>query len=565
MLDLLYHLWSSTFYRVLVTAFVLYKSIAYFLYRNFRAKLTALDDIPLCGIPRKGGKINGTAVVCGGSLAGLFTARACSDHFENVLIIEPEEWLLTNEGVVDRHREKATTDASIPKRSRVPHYIALHAYQPPTTWALRRWFANLDLEVYRTGGRIFTGEYGFHMSGIPAVTPVHKYHPGGLPPMLIQSRPLFETMVRRLLRNTCDNVKQVAGTVIGLVRDSHNSNEVSVRMRSPTGEESTFPATLVIDCTGPALGGYRWLQALPGPSNSQPGEPSFEDIKTSYTTKMAYTVCEFDVPPQLFDQLHALGFPGDFASAGMVYINFPDAALDKRGLVMKRNEDNYLAIACGGWDWREEMKSVEDMKNFISDMISTRPVPPWVMKMLDLFEAEQVPRTFFHSRCPPHMYIEYHRMKGLPSNFIAIGDSVMQMNPMRGQGATKACIEAITLNALLSRCKTIPGKVRDSLPATFGPKFFSAQASRTGFTWDIYKTEDYAWKTTIPVKGDNLETWGAGGRAFGSLLNRLVRGDREVAAMWWLVISWCAPSTDFFSPIILLKMAWMRVTGVPPP
>jgi hypothetical protein len=34
----------------------------------------------------------------GFSIAGLVTARICHDHFERVIIVEPEAWLTTSEG-----------------------------------------------------------------------------------------------------------------------------------------------------------------------------------------------------------------------------------------------------------------------------------------------------------------------------------------------------------------------------------------------------------------------------------------------------------------------------------
>ncbi|KIJ36221.1 hypothetical protein M422DRAFT_179637, partial [Sphaerobolus stellatus SS14] len=49
-------------------------------------------DLSKLGMPRnKSQRIRGTAVICGRSIPGLLTARICSDHFENVVIVEPED------------------------------------------------------------------------------------------------------------------------------------------------------------------------------------------------------------------------------------------------------------------------------------------------------------------------------------------------------------------------------------------------------------------------------------------------------------------------------------------
>ena len=62
------------------------------------------------------------------SIAGLLTARICSDHFEEVVIVESEAWLASEEGrsaiydkngvAIDSRRTKA--------RTRCEQYNAVH-------------------------------------------------------------------------------------------------------------------------------------------------------------------------------------------------------------------------------------------------------------------------------------------------------------------------------------------------------------------------------------------------------------------------------------------------------
>ena len=83
------------------------------------AHFTVLNELGELGSERKGeGKLNGTAVVCGGryikagimlncphrltlwapcSVAGLLAARVCSFHFKDVLIIDPDNELLVSQ------------------------------------------------------------------------------------------------------------------------------------------------------------------------------------------------------------------------------------------------------------------------------------------------------------------------------------------------------------------------------------------------------------------------------------------------------------------------------------
>ncbi|KAF8479823.1 hypothetical protein JB92DRAFT_3102191 [Gautieria morchelliformis] len=484
--------------------------------KYLRATLTALDDIPALGVPRgKGLKISGTAVVCGGSIGGLLSAR------------------------------------------------------PFMTLAVRKLFPNFDHEVVKAGARVVSADTKFHVAGVPIEAPWHQYTANNFPTITTLTRAGLETLLRRLVLATCPNVQYVPGTVIALVRSESSADAIdSVRVRSREGEESNIPATLVIDCTGPARGGFRWLQDPSFTSTTgteqQVSPLPLDALKHTYDPKMAYTTCAFDVPPALMSPIKALGFPEDFATVGLLYVSTADPSTDSRNVIIGMKGESSVQFACGGWDVRERMTSIADIKKFLSEMVVLRPVPDWIFRLLELFEQEQVPSTYVYARCTPTVYIQYHLARNIPSNFIAIGDSVLNLNPVRGQGCTKACVEAVTLNSLLIKCAATPtGNTKGTgnlLPKDFSRNFFDLQAKRTGFLWDTYKSEDYAWKTTTPAKGDSLDT-GAWKRAYGKAFLRLATKDRDVSAVFWNAANWLTPPIELFSLIIILKLVWMQVPG----
>jgi hypothetical protein len=134
--------------------------------RTRKASLTAVYDLDDIGRPSDK-RIDGNAVICGGrcviqqlywlyvhpphSIAGLLTARVCADHFSKVIIIDPEAWLITEEGMRDRHRQQGSDYMASRKRSRVPQYTSLHLYQPFSLMALRKLFPNFDREFEGCG------------------------------------------------------------------------------------------------------------------------------------------------------------------------------------------------------------------------------------------------------------------------------------------------------------------------------------------------------------------------------------------------------------------------------
>lgn len=103
--------------------------------------------------------------------------------------------------------------------------------------------------------------------------------------------------------------------------------------------------TSFADCTGPALGGFRWLKEfLPGPDAFPSGVPltpsPLESLKITYDHKMVYTTCEFDVPSNLFGSLMLLGFPMVFETATNLYLYFPNSSVERNNLLMQRRENN---------------------------------------------------------------------------------------------------------------------------------------------------------------------------------------------------------------------------------
>ena len=53
-------------------------------------KFTVMPLLEELGKPRQNSKLGGTALIAGGSIAGLFCARVLCTHFEKVVIIESE-------------------------------------------------------------------------------------------------------------------------------------------------------------------------------------------------------------------------------------------------------------------------------------------------------------------------------------------------------------------------------------------------------------------------------------------------------------------------------------------
>ncbi|GJJ12742.1 hypothetical protein Clacol_006987 [Clathrus columnatus] len=534
---------------------LVYKVCWFFFRRYIISRTTALDDLDDIGRIRAHPKLRGTVVICGGSISGLLAARVCSDHFQDVVMVEAEDWITTPSGYIGSHRKELAPH----KRSHVAQYKAAHIYQPFLVTALLRWFPNFIGECQRLGGRVLPYKPSISLAGKFFATPTY---PDFVPPSMNISRPGFETLLRKLVLTSCPNVRYVSGTVTGLIQAQSSNAIAGVRIRN-TGEESILLASLII---GPASAGLRWLKELAKANGNQKASTQLENLRVTYNPKLSYRTCEFNVPPHVTEQLKEAGFPEDWNTTTVPLVCFPDAKVGQRLLAVVRKDNDYLEYLCGGWEVSDKISTIQDVKMYISNMDSelTEPLPTWVTAVLNVLEANNVPMRVEYSRLGKVSVVvdrlcTVSFMRGCAFKLYRFGDSVMIVNPVRGVGCTKASVEALTLNKLLFGCVPDPRSEKiDPLPNNFSKRYFELLAQRTGHEWDVYKAEDYAWKTTIPAKGDDL-SFGKFHRAFGDLLVELLYQDSD--AMWTfnLVRGWIAPATDFLAPNILMKLIWMKL------
>ena len=90
------------------------------------------------------------------SVAGLLAARVCHDHFEHVIIVEPEAWLSTDEG------REVTLWPESQSRARLIQYNSLHCKSSEFLFIL--W----ELIQRRYTTVLLSGHAG-HVSQLPAI------------------------------------------------------------------------------------------------------------------------------------------------------------------------------------------------------------------------------------------------------------------------------------------------------------------------------------------------------------------------------------------------------------
>ncbi|KAJ7171764.1 hypothetical protein C8R43DRAFT_979363 [Mycena crocata] len=469
--------------------------------RHLVAKNLGLLDIPHLRDSNRhpDQKIQGTAVICGGSIAGLLTARVCHDHFERVLVIEAEAWVASEEG-----RKVDGWDRKLP-RSRVLQYASLQGCQSFLYTGLRSLFPNIESECQASRIMVVPANPRFNLSGQPLRVPYAALK-SGLSKTMYISRAGLETLLRRLVldHDSYPNVQFMTGSVIDVRPDSADHSRLSkVLVRTDTGVQE-LDAALVADCTGPARAGLKWLERHGyGYCAAYPaGKLPLDQLKISFAQKLRYSSIMFRISPEFHDRLP---LSAELQNTGPIY-TFLEGSVEKgRALfaLTRPDGDQLLAFTGHHGTARLQPKNLAELKEYVHGLITVQPIPDWVFQILDMLEEVKESAAVSLVKVPPTTYIRYHQATNLPTNWIALGDSVMTLNPLSSEGCTMAFKGALSLNNVLRAARNQYGS---ALPPTFSTKFFMELFEKTDMAWQNTRLMDYAVPTTEPIPGESLSS-----------------------------------------------------------
>ncbi|EJD45017.1 hypothetical protein AURDEDRAFT_184878 [Auricularia subglabra TFB-10046 SS5] len=515
---------------------------------------TGLPDLARIGTPCT--KRSGTAVIAGGSIAGLVTARVLRDHFERVVVVEPEAFTFTPEAVdgelygtrevLDGVRGE-TYQAVAHSRSRVWQYCAMHVFQILLTRFLRKMFSGFDDKATAAGIKLLSGDFRIHLANIQQRVPAHKYADYDHQ-IIYSSRRTFETLLRRLVKEACPSVEFVHGTVTAFNLDEKDSAIRSVSVRDPSGAVTELQSALVVDCTGNTQAGLKLLSrvvTLP------------PRIRQEYNPKMFYASLELPMPPNFNEDIKKVGMtdpitgePADTDKLGWYMSLIPDPADDYRTLLLGKRDGDNIVLGVGGWDSEIPVKYDEAVE-YARGIDTPRPAPEWFMRILALLDPVKDQCRIFQARVASCSRVCYEKAGDvLPRNFVAIGDSSMRLNPRLGEGVTKATLGAITLDGVLRK--------RAPSDARFGKTYFGTMAPRTQGLWDAAKWSDYGRASSVPCEGETLEE-GAAFRWFSSKLYRVMARDENSAEEFWKNMHFLTPTSDILGPSTIAKVLWEAV------
>lgn len=418
----------------------------------------------------EGNYIGSRAIIIGASHAGLCAARVLSDHFEEVLLFEK-----------DARPDGYVTHPGVPAGKHI------HVLQAGAQMLLEEMFpASSPLGSFRdqmvaAGSVHFDSGVGFRVFGPGGY---NRKEPLGIE-VLTQTRPLIEETIRKNI----DAISNVAclwqQRVSGLYSEGDGVIG-GVTLRDPSGDD-VMEADFVVDASGRGSRGITWLEAL---GYSAP--PSSEiNIGIKYTT----VLFERAEDPKREEW-------------GFVIRDFPRTKIGT-SLIAVEN-DQWLVSVSGrlGQVPRDGLDGLmQDMKELatpdVYDILKDCPVT--------------VPPTSFNF--PSNLWHHFDKMDAFPEGFATIGDAVISLNPLYGQGMTSGVSQAKILGQTFQTLKDQGRAISGAAES-----FRLAQATFVVEPWMRAAIGDFVFPEATGDKPENF----AEEIAFNQALMSVAKDDREL-------------------------------------
>ena len=340
----------------------------------------------------------GKAIVIGGSIAGLLAARVLSDYFEEIILIEKDNYVEDDQ-----------------VRNGVPQANHVHILLVKGREILQDFFPELEEDLVKKGANKidFLNDSRYHL-------------PSGLAPKFSSgiitftcTRTLLENAIRHQIQKISKIKIEKGKHITSLVLEK--SNKVSLK----TKDNERIHGELIVDCTGRNTKTPSWLEDI--------GFPKLEETKID--SFVGYATRRY-IPPK-----------NDRTWKMLAIFNNPTTN-PRTGVIYPIEDGKWLVGLYGigkNYPPTDEKGFLEFIKNLES------------RELYDVLK-DATPDSEIHGyQVQGSRKYHYEKMLRWPENYIVLGDAVSVFNPYYGQGITSAALGAEVLNDMLKNNKIEKG------------------------------------------------------------------------------------------------------------
>ena len=374
------------------------------------------------------------AIIIGGSIAGLLTARVLLDHFDHVTLLERDP--LPN---------GPDLRPGVPQAQHV-HALLLHGYH-----LVESLFPNLTNDLVAQGAQLLDWTNDWKFLTMWSWMPQHKSDLKGL----ICSRLLLEWYLRQQLQQRSGFQLKDQTCAQSLICDRNRITGVIIDNK--ISGTAVLQADLVVDASGRRSQLPEWLTEL-----------GYGPVQTSTVNSfLGYASRWYAYSPE--DPI-----------AGVIIASKP--GITRRGGVVYPVEGNRCVITLSGFEKDYPSNQEEEFLAFAKSL-----------RDLAIYHAIQKAKPLSPIYCyrnTDNCLRHYEKLKTMPAGLVTLGDAVCAFNPSYGQGMTVASLGA----TLLGNCLEEP--VNKRLDSQFSLQFQRKLAKIIEMPWMMATGEDFRWKMT---------------------------------------------------------------------
>ncbi|HSG89245.1 MAG TPA: FAD-dependent monooxygenase [Pseudomonadales bacterium] len=414
------------------------------------------------------------AIVVGGGMGGLVTARVLADHFDEVLILD---------------RDTIPDGSEV--RAGAPQGNHFHTILPGGLEILEALLPGLASDLEAHGSQVPESHQFYFITpqGKSYSQLVHMPEPP--PPIsgMIRTHQQTRGLLERCVRDHVERVPNVRTRYQAMVRELVVDGERVCGVRID-GTDETIDADLVMDATGRVSRTLGWLDGL---GFERPRESRIE--------------CDFAYATVRLRPAD----PARFADVGCLIRGDLEHPLRGGGLV--RMEDDTLLAMLAGRQGDHPPTDLEGIRAYAATLAGSQVHDA-------LIDAEIVvePQQF---KFPREIRRHYRELERFPEGLLPIADAFCHFNPGFGQGMSSAARQARALGEVLTR-RAERGEGLDGL----WREFFEAAHQEVRAPWLLAALGDFEHPGT---KGDFPMEEQAAIAALGGLRERAIAGDWKAA------------------------------------